>query len=135
MASAMEFLDEQEKDEERIYLMEELVKEESINEIEEVGKVGKREKPIIPFPCLISDPCRQVGVLHRCGDEVHTMTDLYNSQTLTDLTEAADFEHLLPLGSRKRQKTRQQMDNEQNTDKEDHGVVLATEQRPAWFNA
>ena len=38
MASAMEFLEEQEEDDERVDLMEGLVEEESINEIEEVGK-------------------------------------------------------------------------------------------------
>ncbi|KAK0579601.1 hypothetical protein LWI29_028541 [Acer saccharum] len=37
MASAMEFLDEQDDEEERLELMEELVDEERINEIEEVG--------------------------------------------------------------------------------------------------
>ncbi|KAK0575699.1 hypothetical protein LWI29_005343 [Acer saccharum] len=37
MASAMEFLDEQDGEEERLELMEELVDEERINEIEEVG--------------------------------------------------------------------------------------------------
>lgn len=51
MASAMEFLDEKEEDEERVDLMEELVEEESINEIEEVGK-GELESILATPPRL-----------------------------------------------------------------------------------
>jgi hypothetical protein len=51
MASAMEFLEEQEEDNERVDLMEELVEEESINEIEEVGK-GELESTLATPPRL-----------------------------------------------------------------------------------
>ncbi|KAK0590840.1 hypothetical protein LWI29_032348 [Acer saccharum] len=49
MASAMEFLDEQEDEEERLELMEELVEEERINEVEEVGSGELETKLATPL--------------------------------------------------------------------------------------
>ncbi|KAK0585347.1 hypothetical protein LWI29_027209 [Acer saccharum] len=53
MASAMEFLDEQDGEEERLELMEELVDEERINEIEEVGS-GELETQLPTPPRLLA---------------------------------------------------------------------------------
>ncbi|KAK0590754.1 hypothetical protein LWI29_031268 [Acer saccharum] len=60
MASAMEFLDEQEEDEERVDLMEELVEEESINEIEEVSK--RELESTLATPSRVSRCC-MLGLL------------------------------------------------------------------------
>ena len=108
-----------------------------------IGRAGKTEKSVIPFPCLISDLCRQAGVPERRGDDMLEMGDPCNARTFRDLTAAQDVERLLPLGSRKRQRLQQQQQegsDEESDDEEDPGAVPAAadpseQQRPAWFDA
>ena len=104
-----------------------------------IGRAGKTERAVIPFPCLISDLCREAGVPERRGDDLLMMGDPCNSRTFRDLTAPQDVERLLPLGSRKRQRFLHQQegrgaDSGDEHAEEDPGAVPDMEERPEWFD-
>ncbi|KAK2635367.1 hypothetical protein Ddye_030159 [Dipteronia dyeriana] len=109
-----------------------------------IYRAGSRNNSILPFPCLIADLCMQAGVVQRDDDDIRALIDPCNSNTFSDVIEAADVERLLSLGSRNRQRIIQQMYEEQDAeseDEEDPGAVSppatesVQEQTPSWFDA
>ncbi|KAK0599249.1 hypothetical protein LWI29_003611 [Acer saccharum] len=85
MASAMEFLDEQEDEEERLELMEELVEEERINEVEEVGN-GELETKLATPPSTRANGRHEVGVGTELAIEVSKLAKQMQSMQATMLS-------------------------------------------------